>query len=137
MNVATILVRSPATLETIAELPAASAKDVANAVARARKAQPAWSALSFTERAGILVRFRDLLIDQQERLADVLTSETGKPRAEVYENELFYVCDAIQYFTKNAERLLAPKRIRPHLIIFKGKQVFSLHHPDRKSTRLN
>ncbi|HEY7163021.1 MAG TPA: succinic semialdehyde dehydrogenase [Candidatus Binatia bacterium] len=129
MNPATIIVRSPATLESIAELPVASEADIAAAVSRARNVQPAWATLSFSERARALYRFRDLLIDQQERLADILTSETGKPRAEVYENELFYVCDVIQYFAANAERLLAPEKIRPHLIIFKGKKVLSTYHP--------
>ena len=129
MNSSTILVRSPATLEKLAELPSASSGDVAAAVLRGRKAQPAWAALPFSARARTLYRFRDLLIDRQERLADILTSETGKPRAEVYENELFYVCDVIQYFARNAEKLLATEKIRPHLIIFKGKKVFSAYHP--------
>ena len=129
MNSSTILVRSPATLEKLAELPATSADGVADAVLRGRKAQPPWAALPFSARARTLYRFRDLLIDRQERLADILTSETGKPRAEVYENELFYVCDVIQYFARNAERLLAQEKIRPHLVIFKGKKVFSAYHP--------
>jgi len=125
----TIVVRNPATLQKITELPVASASDVAAAVSRARNVQPAWQATSFAERARILYRLRDLLIDEQEQLADILTSETGKPRAEVYENELFYVCDVLGYFAKYAEDFLKPQRISPHLLMFKTKRVISTHLP--------
>jgi acyl-CoA reductase-like NAD-dependent aldehyde dehydrogenase len=125
----TIQVRNPATLEKITELPIASPEEVAEAVERARKAQAIWRARSFAERAGLLYRFRDLLIDEQERLADILTSESGKPRAEVYGNELFYLCDVIGFWASNAAKFLKAEKIRPHLLMFKTKKVISAHHP--------
>lgn len=129
MTSPSIKVRNPATLEQIAELPVATAAEVAAAVARARKAQLLWQDKSFTHRAKLLYRFRDLLIDEQERLADILTAESGKPRAEVYGNELFYLCDVIGFWGKNAERFLKPKKIRPHLFMFKTKKVISTYYP--------
>jgi len=96
----TIKVRNPATLEQIAELTVASPADVAHAVAQARKAQAVWQSTSFAERAKLLYGLRDLLLDEQDKLADVLTAETGRSRAEVYGNELFYFCDAIGLWVK-------------------------------------
>jgi acyl-CoA reductase-like NAD-dependent aldehyde dehydrogenase len=125
----TILVRNPATLEKITELPTASSAEVAEAVGRARQAQAIWRTKSFAERAELLCRFRDVLIDEQERLADILTAESGKPRGEVYGNELFYLCDVIGFWAKNATKFLAPEKIRPHLLMFKTKKVISEHHP--------
>jgi acyl-CoA reductase-like NAD-dependent aldehyde dehydrogenase len=125
----TIQVRNPATLEKITELPIASPEEVAEAVERARKAQAIWRARSFAERAELLYRFRDLLIDDQERLADILTSESGKPRGEVYGNELFYLCDVIGFWASNAAKFLKAEKIRPHLLMFKTKKVISAHHP--------
>ena len=127
MNNQTLRVRNPATLEPIAELPTASAVDVAAAAARARQAQAEWQTKSFDERAKVLRRFRDLLIDEQDRLADIVISETGKPRADVFGNELFYVCDAIGFWTKTADKWLKPRKIRPHLL--KVKKVFSTYQP--------
>lgn len=127
MNNQTIRVRNPATLEPIAELPVASSADVAAATARARQAQAQWQRKSFDEREKVLRRFRDLLIDEQERLADIITSETGKPRGDVFGNELFYVCDAIGFWTKTAEKWLKQQRIRPHLL--KVKKVLSTYQP--------
>jgi acyl-CoA reductase-like NAD-dependent aldehyde dehydrogenase len=123
----TIRVRNPATMEFVGELPITSSADVAAVTRCARQAQAEWQTTSFEHRAKLLRRFRDLLIDNQERLADIVTSETGKPRGDVFGNELFYVCDAIGFWTKSAEKWLKQRKIRPHL--FKVKKVFSIYQP--------
>ena len=120
-------VRSPATGEKIAGLPVASDGDVAQAVTKARAAQKLWEEKTFRERAKVLYRYRDLLIDHQEKMADLVTAETGKPRAEVFGNELFYLYDAIGFWAKNAGQYLAPEKIRPHLL--KTKKVVSIYSP--------
>ncbi|MET0503633.1 MAG: succinic semialdehyde dehydrogenase [Candidatus Binatia bacterium] len=129
MTTQTIRVRNPVTAEKIAELPVASPADVAAAVGRGRKAQATWRTKSYRERAALFYRFRDLLIDEQEKLADVLTAESGKPRAEVYGNELFYICDAIGFWAKTAEKFLKPANVSPHLLMFKTKKVISTYCP--------
>ncbi|HEX9146365.1 MAG TPA: succinic semialdehyde dehydrogenase [Candidatus Binatia bacterium] len=129
MSNSTISVRNPATLAHVAQLPVTAPAEIANAAARAREAQSLWLTTGFAERAKLLYRFRDLLIDEQERLADIVTSETGKPRAEVFGNELFYLCDVIGFWAKNGQEFLRPKKIRPHLFMFKTKKVFSSYAP--------
>lgn len=73
--------RNPATGELLAEIPCASASAVAEAVSRARAAQPAWAALGFDGRLSALeaaaVRFSDEAT--VERLAGLITAEMGKP----------------------------------------------------------
>ncbi len=125
----TIQVRNPATLERISELPVASADEVSAAIARARNAQASWQSTSFSERANCLYRLRDLLLDEADRLADILTAETGRPRAEVYGNELFYLCNAIGTWAKRAEDYLRPTRIKPHFPLVKAKKVISTYAP--------
>jgi len=122
-----IEVRNPASGERVAELDVATAEDVVAAVTRARKAQLLWKEKDFKERAGLFYRFRDLLLDHQEKIADIVTAETGKPRAEVYGAELFYLCDAIGFWAKSSQRFLKPEKIRPHLL--KTKKVFSTYNP--------
>lgn len=129
MPSSTIEVRNPATLEKIAELPVASSFDVAEAVRRARQAQEIWQSTTFAKRSWILYRLRDLLLDEQDRLADILTAETGRPRAEAYGNELFYLCDAIGVWAKKAPQYLAPETIRPHFLLMKPKKVTSIYAP--------
>ncbi len=129
MSTETLIVRNPATLEKVAELPVASAEDVAAAVRRGRAAQEIWQRTSFAERARLFYRLRDLLLDEGERLADILTAETGRPRAEVYGNELFYLCDAIGVWAKKGPRYLRAKNIRPHFPLLKFKKVVSTYAP--------
>ena len=68
MSTEKIIVRNPATLEQIAELPVAQTADVEAAVQRGRKAQASWQQTSFAERARVLYRLRDLLLDEGDKL---------------------------------------------------------------------
>ena len=124
-----IQVRNPATLELVKELPVATSAEVAAAVTRARQAQSNWQQTSFTERARLLYRLRDLLLDDGDKLADVLTSETGRPRDEVFGNEIFYLCNAIGAWAKNSERYLRRQKISPSFPLVKAKKVYSTYSP--------
>ena len=107
----------------------AQTADVDAAVQRGRKAQASWQQTSFAERARVLYRLRDLLLDGGDKLADILTAETGRPRAEVYGIELFYLCDAIGSWAKKSAGYLRPEKIRPHFPPMKFKRVISSYAP--------
>ncbi|HUK39792.1 MAG TPA: succinic semialdehyde dehydrogenase [Candidatus Acidoferrales bacterium] len=129
MKTQTIVVRNPSTLERIAELPVASPEDVVAAVARGRTAQQKWRSTTFAERARLLYHLRDSLIDEQDKLADILTGETGRPRAEAYGNELFYLCDAIGVWAKKSADYLKPETIHAHFPLMKTKKVVAVYEP--------
>src|SRR5881409_842452 len=123
----TIEVRSPATGARLAEYPVADREAVAAAVARAREAQARWAALGFAERGRILRRVRDRFVDEKDRICDVVSGETGKPRHDVITNELLFLCDAIGFWSKRAGEYLADERARPHLL--KNKRVYVSYTP--------
>lgn len=129
MSARILKVVNPATLKQITELHVSERPDVCAAVARARKAHAEWQATSFAERAKLLYRLRDLLLDEQDKLADVLTVETGRPRAEAYGNELFYLCDAIGTWAKKSAGYLRPQTIKPHFLLMKAKRAVSTYAP--------
>jgi acyl-CoA reductase-like NAD-dependent aldehyde dehydrogenase len=70
---------SPVTGETLAEVPDASAEDVARAAKAAREAQGAWGARSAWERAEVCHAIADLIDERREDMARELTLEQGKP----------------------------------------------------------
>jgi len=70
---------SPVTGETLAEVPDASAEDVARAAKAARDAQPGWAALSAWDRAKFCHAIADLIDERREDMARELTLEQGKP----------------------------------------------------------
>jgi len=75
----TFPVLNPATEEVIAQCPKASVEHVDQAVAAARRAFPAWSATSDSERSRVVHAIADALEAHAEELAQLLTLEQGKP----------------------------------------------------------
>ena len=71
-------VYNPALGEVQREVRLASEADVADAVATAKAAFPAWADASLNKRQGVLFTFRELLNARKAELADILTSEHGK-----------------------------------------------------------
>src|ERR1700712_5154673 len=71
-------VYNPATGLQSAEVELASAAEVDLAVASAKAAAPEWRAASLSRRSAVLFAFRQLLHDNADDLAKVLTSEHGK-----------------------------------------------------------
>ena len=121
-----LVVINPATLEEAGSVVVSTADQMRETVARAREVQKSWAALGFSQRGRMLKRVRDAIIDGKEEIAEVISSETGKPLAESY-MEMMYVCDGIGFWTKNAPRFLADRQLRPHLL--KSKKAYTTYKP--------
>ena len=81
-NGQTIKVNNPATGEILGTVPKMGAAETRRAIEAADKALPAWRALTAKERAGKLRRWFELMIENQDDLARLMTLEQGKPLAE-------------------------------------------------------
>ncbi|WP_307806891.1 succinic semialdehyde dehydrogenase [Naasia sp. SYSU D00057] len=93
----------------LGEVPLSDSADVSRAVEGARAAQPAWAALPLRERAAVLLRFHDLLLDRQEGVLDIMQLETGKARVDAFE-ELEDAAITARYYAHSASRHLRPRR---------------------------
>lgn len=71
-------VYNPATGEVIAKVPLASVAEVKTAVQKASEAFPAWRDLSVAKRAEIVLKFRNLLTANTEKVIDLICTESGK-----------------------------------------------------------
>ncbi|HET9021012.1 MAG TPA: succinic semialdehyde dehydrogenase [Ornithinibacter sp.] len=80
-----LLISTPLTGAPLAVLPLSTAGDVAEAVAAARVAQRTWAATPVVERAAVLLRIHDLVLDRQSELLDLIQLESGKTRAHAFE----------------------------------------------------
>jgi acyl-CoA reductase-like NAD-dependent aldehyde dehydrogenase len=101
----------PANGEEIGRAPLASAHEVSQAVNRARQAQPAWAALDFRERGRIVLRARELVLEDLEAIGLLISRETGKPVAEAIAMELVPTLDLMRYFARGTRKLLRPQKI--------------------------
>ena len=108
---ATIDVVAPYTGTVIGRIARGTPADVREAATRARGAFAAWSGRSAAERARILLRFHDLLLDRYDEVLDLVQLESGKTRANAFE-EVADVANVARYYALRAERFLAPRRRR-------------------------
>ncbi|OOY19216.1 succinate-semialdehyde dehydrogenase (NADP(+)) [Thioclava sp. DLFJ5-1] len=97
-------VQDPATGETVAEVADLDVDATRAAIEAAHAAKPDWAALTGKERAGYLRRFHDLMMENQDDLAAILTAEMGKPLAEA-KGEIAYGASFLEWFAEEAKRV--------------------------------
>jgi betaine-aldehyde dehydrogenase len=88
----------PATGEEVARLHAATPQVVEAALAAAAEAQPAWAAMSGTERGRILRRAAEIMRERNRALSEIETIDTGKPLQETLVADATSAADALEFF---------------------------------------
>lgn len=106
-----IISLDPATGEELGRSIVATDDELAEAVANARAAQRVWSERSFRERADVIMRARQIILEEMEEIARLIARECGKPVAEALSMEIAPTLDLMQYFARRTQRLLRPQRI--------------------------
>jgi succinate-semialdehyde dehydrogenase/glutarate-semialdehyde dehydrogenase len=104
LNRGTIAVNNPATGEQLGTVPRMGADETRQAIEAADKALPAWRAKTAKERAQILRKWFDLMMANQDDLAQLMTAEQGKPLAEA-KGEIAYAASFIEWFGEEGKRL--------------------------------
>ena len=98
-------VREPATELTLAELPHAGTEEADAAVARAKKAFPAWRAVAPGDRARLLRAVADAISARAEDLARLEARNVGKPISDA-RGEVGMVVDTFAYYAGAPERMV-------------------------------
>src|SRR3989454_2271913 len=101
---ATFPVLNPATGEELTQVPRMGADETRRAIEAARDAYPPWRATLAKERARILRRWADLMLEHRDALARLLTTEQGKPLAES-RAEIEYAASFLEWFGEEAKRV--------------------------------
>ncbi|MFS0732037.1 NAD-dependent succinate-semialdehyde dehydrogenase [Microbacterium sp. 1P10UB] len=110
-------VTDPATGEEIVQVAVATAEDVEAAVQAAHEAFLSWSKVPAPTRARTLRRWYDLVVENADDLAQILTWEQGKPLAEA-RAEVLYGASFIEWFAEESKRLYG--------------EVIPTNNPDRR-----
>lgn len=119
--------RTPMTGAPLAVLPVADARDVHAAVQAARRAQQAWARVPLAERAAVLLRFHDLVLERQSELLDLVQLESGKARVHAFE-EVADCALAARHYGRRAAMYLRAER---HLGVFPLLTRTVEHHRPR------
>jgi succinate-semialdehyde dehydrogenase/glutarate-semialdehyde dehydrogenase len=105
----TAAVHSPLRGEPLAHIPQSSDADVEEAFARARRAQAAWARTSLDDRAAMLLRLHDLVLDRQDEIVDLICWESGKARKHAFD-EPMHIALTARYYARTAHDHLDPQR---------------------------
>lgn len=97
-------VLNPARGDVIAQVADLSRAQVAAAIADAEAAQKTWAAYTGKERAGLMRKWFDLMMANQDDLGTILTAEQGKPLAEA-KGEIAYGASFLEFFGEEAKRI--------------------------------
>ena len=100
---ATIAVSNPATGELLGSVPKMGAGETRRAIAAADAALPAWRARTAADRAKLLRRWYELMLENQDDLAQIMTCEQGKPLAEA-KGEIAYAASYLEWFAEEGKR---------------------------------
>jgi len=118
---ATFPVTNPARGDVICEVPDLGRAETARAIAAAAEAMKGWAARTAKERAQVMRRWFDLMMENQDDLARILTAEMGKPFAEA-KGEIAYGAGFIEWFGEEAKRIYG--------------ETIPGHQPDKRITVL-
>ena len=100
----TVAIDNPANGKRLGTVPEMGAAETRRAIEAAERALPDWRGRTAKERASILRRWHDLMMANQEDLAQLMTAEQGKPLAES-RGEIAYAAAFIEWFAEEGKRI--------------------------------
>ncbi len=118
----TFPVTNPATGEVLAQVADCGPAETQRAIAAAEAALPAWRAKTAAQRGALLMRWNDLILENAEDLALLMTLEQGKPLAES-RGEIRYGASFIEWFAEEGRRvygdIIPPHAPNLRVLVFK------------------
>jgi succinate-semialdehyde dehydrogenase/glutarate-semialdehyde dehydrogenase len=120
---------NPANRQVLAEIAVTKLDDIEQMVAAAHDAQRLWRTVRISQRLAYVERFRQVLYNRREEVAQWITSETGKPLVESLAAEVFAVMETCNWLRGNSRRLLAPEPVVLNPLFFMGKRSYNVLEP--------
>ena len=121
-NGSTLAVTNPADGSLLGSVPNVGAAETRRAIAAANAAWPAWRSRTAKDRASILRRWFELLLEHQDDLGALMTAEQGKPLAEA-KGEIAYAASFIEWFAEEGKRVygdvIPPPQSDKRLVVIK------------------
>jgi succinate-semialdehyde dehydrogenase/glutarate-semialdehyde dehydrogenase len=117
-------VLDPATGDLVARMAAASAADVEAAVDAAERAGRAWAAVTAPERARVMRRWYELIVENADDLAMILTAEQGKPLHEA-RGEILYGAGFVEWYAEECKRTYG--EVIPTNVV--GRRLLTVRQP--------
>jgi acyl-CoA reductase-like NAD-dependent aldehyde dehydrogenase len=115
---------NPATGEIIGKTHENTVEELENAVVLAKVAQLPWARISFQERAQALYAIRDYIVENADRISEVISRDSGKTKMDALSTEVLSASMAITYYAKHAKKILKRKRLGGGSILTMNKRSY-------------
>jgi acyl-CoA reductase-like NAD-dependent aldehyde dehydrogenase len=102
---------NPATGELVGTVETLTPAKVQGVVDEVAEVQPFWAALSLEDRARYMRRASDVLLEDLDEIAELLTNEQGKPRVESYTMEILPTVDSLNWIADNGPDILSDEKL--------------------------
>ncbi len=120
---------NPATNKEIGRIKIFNAEEVQKAVENSREASKLWRETSFADRKRFIMQAREVILDEMDEIARLISDEMGKPVAEAFSAEIVPILDLMQYFARNTEKLLKPRKVGIGLLGLMGRTSKIIYQP--------
>jgi acyl-CoA reductase-like NAD-dependent aldehyde dehydrogenase len=120
---------NPATGELVGTVGTIKPAEVQAVVDDVAEVQPFWAQLSLEDRARYLRRAADVLVEEVDEVAQLLTSEQGKPITESYTMEVVPTIDVLHWCAEHGPKILAEEPIRMGQALFLSKKAKFSYEP--------
>jgi acyl-CoA reductase-like NAD-dependent aldehyde dehydrogenase len=120
---------NPATGELVGEVETIEPADVDRVAAEIAELQPFWAQLQPADRGRYLKRAADVLVEEMDDVARLLTSEQGKPITESYTMEILPTIDALNWCADAGPEILADEPVPYPQLFLKTKRSFFSYEP--------
>jgi acyl-CoA reductase-like NAD-dependent aldehyde dehydrogenase len=120
---------NPATGELVGTVETITPSAVQAVVEDVAEVQPFWGQLSLVDRARYLRRAADVLVEEVDEVAQLLTREQGKPITESYTMEVVPTIDVLHWCADNGPKILADEPVRMGQALFLSKKAKFSYEP--------
>jgi acyl-CoA reductase-like NAD-dependent aldehyde dehydrogenase len=120
---------NPATGEPVGSVETIDPSEVESIAAEVADVQPFWGELSLEDRARYLRRAADVLVEEVDEVANLLTREQGKPITESYTMEVVPTIDVVRWCAKNGPEILADEPLAMSQPLFATKKAKLAYEP--------
>ena len=119
---------APATGKVIAEIEETPVHEVPFFYQKARESFENWSGLAISERTRYLRNLKQLMVDEMDQIAKIISDDTGKVLTESIVADIMPILDAIDHIIRHAEKVLSRKKVKTPLLLI-GKKSFIEYMP--------
>ena len=119
---------NPATGELVGTVETITPATVQAVVDDVAEVQPFWAALSLEDRSRYMRRAVDVILAELDEIAELLTTEQGKPRVESYTMEILPTVDSLKWIADNGPSILSDEKLSMPVIL-KSKSAKFTYEP--------